>query len=823
MTRNRKSSRKIFLMFIWFFSAFCAQAVMLNEWNFYSDLAGNTLSQATNTAGSIRFSSGNETELATDGIGALLCTQNDSGSTSGMWTHGAILDATLPSAVHAGVQYLRYDFSYDLSSSDNDSGCVAGFAFYDATSNEVAGVVLGYDVGAGAAPIYPTTQLTEMTNTIGTISVVARINLTNQTLSVWYDLTGDVSGFSESSPATNVTVLLSSFDSLRFQATGDIQPVGSSDHVAVDLLRMADRWEDVFVADPAAPPALQIQVADSQFGSMEPDETNIVSVIIRNAGGVATNVTSALSHDKVPSAFTVTSDNTAQTLWPDELMTNTYTVVANTNGGFVFTAQAFIAGTGDISTNLNVVVGSQISYLTNSIAVVSTNGLFADDYEPGEIIDITVISTNDGAKVVSNIVNSLSVDSDYFSISNRTSTLYSSMAAGDTTSTVYRVTLDPATPHGTYSFNVTNAAGAKVWPGAFPIHVLNQGIPFVSPGALVFSVTEGDTELQTVTVSNAGNATLSFTINDNAAWENLVTTDVGAAPSEMEPGGTVIDLVDPEPSNQWVSAETDGESDTLDIGFSFPLQGTDYTKFYIDSNGAIFLSTTNRSADYASSMGSATLPIGSSPMIAPLRDKQMMIPAGSVRYLVKSNPQRLVIVHDGLSNNSLESTDLQFQTELFADGQIKFSYFNINGQYVHFAAVGFQADENNFVNIETVPASGTAVLINSTEDAWVRYDPDGGMVLPGGSMDITFTADAASQAAGASSAFTTTFLWGDIGSDDVTVNASVVAAVPKLETVAAVLFEGPAGEITTMILDLTNSGKAALNFTITDTGSFGSR
>jgi hypothetical protein len=172
--------------------ALTLQAATLNEWNFYSDPAGKTLSQSVNSAGTAVFAAGNEAGLSTDGLGNLPCTQSDAGTT-GMWTNGAILDATLSSPVTTGIQYLRYDFSYDLSSTSNDSGCVASFAFYDGTSNEVAGVGLKYDVGANTNAPYQVTPLTELTNTVGTISVIAKIDLSSQTLSVWYDLTGDVS------------------------------------------------------------------------------------------------------------------------------------------------------------------------------------------------------------------------------------------------------------------------------------------------------------------------------------------------------------------------------------------------------------------------------------------------------------------------------------------------------------------------------------------------------------------------------------------------------------------------------------------------------
>jgi autotransporter-associated beta strand protein len=224
-----------------------AQAATLQEWNFYSDPAGKPLSQAINSKGAASFAAGSETRLRTDGFGNMLCTQEDTGTT-GMWTNGAILNAVLSSDITSGVQFLRYDFAYDLSDigSLNDSGCVVGFSFHDQTGGKVAGVALQYDVGAVTGTPYQVTELTEMTNTVGTVAVIAKIDLDEKTLKVWYDLNGNVSGFSSNSPMHTVSNLtLNSFDSLGFQATGDIQPSTSTDQVEIALLRTADAWADI--------------------------------------------------------------------------------------------------------------------------------------------------------------------------------------------------------------------------------------------------------------------------------------------------------------------------------------------------------------------------------------------------------------------------------------------------------------------------------------------------------------------------------------------------------------------------------------------------
>jgi len=800
---------------------FSVQAATLNEWNFYSDPAGRTLSQATNSAGSISFSAGDEADLATDGIGDLLCTQNDFGSTTGMWTNGAILKATLSSPVTTGTQYLRYDFSYDLSSSktNSDSGCVSGIMFYDDTSNKVAGVALEYDARANTNPTYQVTELTDMTNTIGTVAVVARIDLSTQTLAIWYDLTGDVSGFSSNAPMTTVSNLtISSFNSLRFQATGDIQPNGSSDHVAVDLLRTADGWEDILVADPAAPPALQIQVTDSLSGAMEADETNTVSVVIKNAGGVATNVTSSLSHDGAPGAFTVIPSSNTNTLWPGDLMTNTYTLVANTNDTFLFTAQAFIDGILDASTNFSVVVGSQISYLTNSIAEVS-GGILTNKYEPGEIIDITVISTNNGAKAVSNIVNSLSANPAYFTVSNLTSTTYSSMAVGDATSTVYRIMIDSATTNGTYWFSVSNQAGSKVWTNSFPLNVFSQGIPSVSPASISMSVLPGATATNTqVIVTNSGNAAVTFNITDKGSWgvSYVSTTNTrGSLDFVADAGPLLLALKDPDTNSLNIEASTDGVSGSQSIGFSFPFYGTVYSNFYVTADGYIGLSNTTNVP--ARSLDRKALPAtGTDPLIAPYWGT-LTSPTNSIRVFKKTD--YLVISYFGVSKDS--ETNLQFQVELYTNGCVEFRYKKIAGITSSYGAtnvtIGLQGSINNYSNLSIAPTNGTLVRLTPQINRWVSYSPSQNVpVAPQSSQVITFIANASGKTAGTSAVFNAIFNWSTGGSNLVSVTANVTTAAPIYSAVSSLSFTGAAGQVTSAPFVITNTGTGLLTFSISN-------
>jgi len=178
------------------------RAATVEEWTFCRDAAGTALSNAYNSAGSAAFALSpgyNDSFVRADGEGFLLSMNDDAGSTTGMWTDGALLAADVASTVSTGTRFLRYDFEYYLSnaSASNDSGCVVGFSFYDSTGDNVAGVTLQYDTGAAPSTPYQVTQVTEITNFIGSVAVVAKLDIDAKTLDVWYDLTGDVSGFQE--------------------------------------------------------------------------------------------------------------------------------------------------------------------------------------------------------------------------------------------------------------------------------------------------------------------------------------------------------------------------------------------------------------------------------------------------------------------------------------------------------------------------------------------------------------------------------------------------------------------------------------------------
>ncbi|NOU36798.1 MAG: hypothetical protein HOO88_08515 [Kiritimatiellaceae bacterium] len=231
-----------------------AAAANLNEWTFEQDAAGITLSQAVNSGtDQAAFANGGSGFLETDGAGSLLCTHTG-GGTNGMWSSGAILDANVTDSF-SGIKYLRCDFSYALADSKHVGGTVLGLSVVDSSGTNVAGAVFSCDWGGTSIPAEHQADVvaTNLYNS-GSISMIVKVDMDAKTMAFWYNLTGSNS-FDEHNPvATNVPINLTSIDKLRFQATGDFRPAGSTDYAAVDNIRTAATWEEIAAPIPAVIP-----------------------------------------------------------------------------------------------------------------------------------------------------------------------------------------------------------------------------------------------------------------------------------------------------------------------------------------------------------------------------------------------------------------------------------------------------------------------------------------------------------------------------------------------------------------------------------------
>ncbi|MFA6174155.1 MAG: hypothetical protein WC701_10800, partial [Kiritimatiellales bacterium] len=780
-----------------------------NEWTFERDASGRPLSDTINSGTNsplAKFAAGFGTSVFTTNR-SLRCIGEDAGA-DGVWTNGAFLDAALTSTT-SGVHYLRYDIAYDLSSSSNNSGTVLGVYFTGETGDKAAGVVMGYDKGNLTNGIPPGRSLvvipgaTDLTNN-GTLTAIAEVDLDTKTLKVWYGLNGsNPTDYASPSFTTNIT--LTSITNLRFQATGDFRPAGSTDYADVDNIRHIAStsaggvaWSNITesVANLALPPVLNLLVTDSLSGSMEIGETNTVTVVISNTGG--SPASSASSTLNGASSFSVTSNNTAVTLEAGTSITNTYVMIANANGSYDLTIQAISTETNSAATNLSIVVGSQISYLTNSIASVS-GGTVPGNYVPGETINITVVSTNDGAKTVTNIINTLSANPAYFTITPA-SAIYPTMDVGRSASTTYTVVISNATPAGIYTFSVTNQAGSQSWAGSFTLPVFVGAKPSVT-NALLIEVSAGETATKQLILNNSGNAGTSFSLSDDGSWplSYLVTTNNAVA---MESFAWFGELPD---TNAMFTDWTDTGSSPMNFGFNFRLYETVYTNFSVSTYGAIVLTNTVLGANAA-----GILPLGTASVIAPFWTGTA-VNTNSVRFRQYTNDH--LVVSWGFNTGS------EFQAMLYTNGNIRYLYQAVPRTSV--AAVGVQ-DAESSLNAENYIADSSSranILLTPKRNSWVTYSPISGMVPGLGGSTVTFTANAAGQTAGTTT-FNVLVTWGDGTTSTVAVTVRVIQSTPGLTANPSPAdFSGPAGFITRTNVFLVNTGNVALAYTITDSGA----
>ena len=843
----------VFPVLLWmvFSIGFSVPAAILNEWAFESDANGLQLSDTINSglsAPPARFASGFGSTVFTTNR-TLICIGTDDG-TGGAWTNGAILDAT-PVSSASGVSYLRYDVAYNFNpSTNNNSGAVLGVYFTgasNAVADRVAGMVLGYDVNSTLASAVPSTRrMIAVTSSLktglslsGTLTAIAEVDLSLKTLKVWYGVNGSIPTDYSAAAFTVTNNGMTSITNLRFHATGDFRlSADSANYAAVDNIRMADTWVDITAPIPDFSKGPKVGISRviittpkgtftnaNQTLATVIGETNTVEVVIQSLGSTASNITSSVAADR-PEYSLITSNNpTAIRTYP-EYATNTFSVVikpnASNESAYLFNVGATAAGASGVSTGFSLTAGGLISYKTNSITVVSTSG-FLPGYEPGEILDIIVTSENVGTRPVSNIVNSLTANPAYFSITNLTSTNYTVLAVDATASTTYRVTILPAATNGTYSFSVTNWSASAVWTGSFLIDVFNQGIPSVFPTNITMNMLVGKAVTnREVTVDNSGNGLLLFYITDDRSWNTFydVTPGTRGILDFATANSTPVVLNDPVPTNRYSSATNAGVSSALSIGFNFPFYGTVYSNFYVTADGYIGLINTTNTPITASAIRTGPL-TGGSPLIAPFWGT-LASPAGSIKTIRSGN--NLIVSYFGVSKEN-STTNLQFQTALFTDGRIEFRYKNIDGVTNRYGTtnvtIGLQGSKTSYTNLAINPVNGTSVLLTPQQDQWVKYPTQTVGVDPQSAVGIVFTADASGRTVATSKTFKAWFNWSTGLSNSVTVIVNVSNSIPVYSADSSLSFTGAAGQVTSAPFIIANDGEGPLRFSISGNASTG--
>jgi hypothetical protein len=453
-------------------------------------------------------------------------------------------------------------------------------------------------------------------------------------------------------------------------------------------------------------------------------------------------------------------------------------------------------------------VGPKIEPLTGLVTITSAGGinLLTNRFEPGEDVTITIISTNNGSVTVNSITNTLTGPSG-FGVSPAF-TVYPSMVVGSKTSTTYLVSIPMGTQDGTYTFTAKNSADGRSWSRTFTMDVYNQAVPSVSTN-LTITVPVNGIVTGTIMLTNAGNKSTTFSLTDNGAWAvtYLVSTQTMSRASFPE----IYDM--PDTNNVFVSWVTNRTA-PMKIGFNFPFYGTVYTNFSVSRYGTIEFGEAAGGNSYTPPVLPYTnIVISGSvtnyyvyPAIAAFWG-QTTVATNSVRYTKQAD--KLVVAWGNGTGN-------EFQAWIYTNGQIRYLYQQAtwNG-----GVIGVQNSSNLYQTVNYTPGNGSeSVLLTPNRQSWVTSSATNGTLGALSSQVITYTANAAGQAAGTNT-FNVTVTWGDGSTRVVAVTVIIASSNPNLSAPASVSFSGPAGDVTKTTMAITNTGDIPINFTITDTGT----
>lgn len=439
-------------------------------------------------------------------------------------------------------------------------------------------------------------------------------------------------------------------------------------------------------------------------------------------------------------------------------------------------------------------VGPKVSPLTNNLVIVETGGVndFGPNiYEPGEILEITVTSTNDGAITVNNITNDMILPAGWGVASAQDAKVYTSMDVGDSTSTTYQISIPANAADGDYDIDIQNDAGTgTTWSDTFTLNVYNRANPSVSPTSTTVNVAAGGTASVTVTLTNAGNASTTYSISGGGMKDVQYFAEIDSTPVTKSVTATT--------EFDWSGTSSDPEN----IGFDFSFNGQTYTEFTVNQFGALVLGTATVNGN------SGVLPNGNNPVIAPFWG-DTEISQGTIRYTQESD--KLIVTWDRNSGN-------EFQAWLYTNGQIRFVYDESDWGD---DAIGVQ-DAGNATNLSYEIGSlfFETILLTPSNTPWATPGTSSGSLGALSGTDITFTIDASGQTTG--SVITNTITWGNGSSSDIIITIDVSEDREAVELLSNRIMIGNAGSLAQTNFTLKNTGNGELNYVIANAYANGS-
>ena len=257
---------------------------------------------------------------------------------------------------------------------------------------------------------------------------------------------------------------------------------------------------------------------------------------------------------------------------------------------------------------------------------------------------------------------------------------------------------------------------------------------------LLFELSDGETAISSFEISNVGEeeSVLTYSISVNQ-FENpqggpdIVQNYWTDSESESTLNSDWIDISDIGTSYNFQTNDIAGEM--IDIGFEFPFYDTSYTQCFINPNGWVGFENDDNNWDNIS------IPSTQAPKSAIFGFWDDLNPtndfcnscSGEVYY--HSNQERMVVWFNNVSHwpTYFDNSTYNFQIVMYKNGQIKFNYNSMNGDYSS-ATIGIQNSSGNSGLMMAYNSSYVAdnlTTLISKAPQWVGLNDIGNLMVSG--------------------------------------------------------------------------------------------
>ena len=264
----------------------------------------------------------------------------------------------------------------------------------------------------------------------------------------------------------------------------------------------------------------------------------------------------------------------------------------------------------------------------------------------------------------------------------------------------------------------------------------------VNAQAMSFYLQPDNTGQGTFSIANQGEAALQYSISSHYVNRNQGGPDTFGYmwKDSNEPNGPTYQWEDIQSQGTEVTLSDDELTNLINIGFSFPFYGADYTQLRISSNGYVTFNSTQ--TDWEND----PIPDSSEPncYIAPFWDDLSPQVSGSIHYWSDVANERFIVQYTDVDHyHGTWNGVYCFQMQLYSSGNIWFFYEDMTGD-LNTCTIGIEnADGTDGLQVafdENYIASNMAIRI-STEPEWLDVTPQNGILENGQSVTVQVDID----------------------------------------------------------------------------------